>query len=116
MKHPRDSLAGAAWGKLFPALSPKSWLSDSGRLWGALLDGLGRRRGPELIIQPSRCKPPALLEGGSVLVRTGPGWEEPDVLFQMHLPQIPVRAQDQRRASTAFSAPERGETRHSRPG
>lgn len=59
MKHCRDSLAGAAWGKLFPALSPKSWLSGSWRLWGALLDGLGRGRGPKLIIQPSRCKPPA---------------------------------------------------------
>lgn len=65
MKHPRDSLAGAAWGKLFPALSPKSWLSDSGRLWGALLDGLGRRRGPKLIIQPSRCKPPTSSQEGA---------------------------------------------------
>ena len=42
MKHPRDSLAGAAWRKLFPALSPTSWLSDSGRLWGFLLASLGR--------------------------------------------------------------------------
>lgn len=65
MKHPRDSLAGAAWGKLFPALSPTSWLSDSGRLWGPCWPVWGDEE--ELIIQTSRCKPPASSqkEGGS---------------------------------------------------
>lgn len=56
--------------------------------------------------------PCLLTKGGRLPVRTGPGCKEPARLLQM--PQTPVRAQHLRRASAAFSPPERG--RHGPPG
>lgn len=114
MKHPRDSLAGAALGEAVPSPQPQVLAVRLRETLGGPAGWSGETKRTRANYPAFQMQTPCLLAGGSVLVRTGPGWEEPAVLLQMHLPQIPVRAQDQRRASTAFSSPERG--RHGTPG